>query len=115
MQQGVTAVQAALPPVMLPIGSAYVTLVQLLGGTLFISFGQTVLTNQLKLALAHFAPTVDPERILAVGATAFGTVVTPGQVPGVVLAYNQALTTIFVSGVLTYPFVLRAWMVNCSL
>jgi hypothetical protein len=96
MQQGITAIQAAVPPAMLPIGSAFVMFIQLLGGTLFISFGETLFTNQLRTGLAHFAPTVDAEKILAVGATAFRTVVTPSQVPGVVLAYNQALTRIFV-------------------
>jgi len=97
MQQCITAVQAAVSPAMLPIGTAFVMFIQLLGGTLCISFGQTIFTNQLKSALAHFAPTVDSERILAVGATSFKTVVTPSQVPGVVLAYNQALTKLYVS------------------
>ena len=97
MRQGITAIQAALPPALLSVGSAFVMFVQLLGGTLFISFGQTLFTNQLKTALAHFAPTVDAEKILAVGATAFRTVVTPSEVPGVLLAYNQALIRVNVS------------------
>jgi hypothetical protein len=97
MRQGITAIQAALPPAMLPVGSAYVMFIQLIGGTLFISFGQTLFTNQLKAGLNHFAPTVDVEKILAVGATAFRTVVTAKEVPGVLLAYNQALTKVYVS------------------
>lgn len=97
MQQGITAIQATLTPAMLPIGSAYVMFIQLIGSTLFISFGQTLFTNQLRTALAHFAPTVDAEQILTVGATAFRTVVTPSEASEVVLAYNQALTRIFVS------------------
>jgi len=97
IQQGITAIQVALPPAMLPVGSAIVMFVQLLGGTLFISFGQTIFTNQLKTAIPHFAPEVDSSKILEVGATAFKTVVTPSQIPGVVLAYNQALTRIYVS------------------
>lgn len=82
---------------MLPVGSAFVTFINLLGSTLFISFGQTLFTNQLKSGLIHYAPAVDVERVLAVGATAFRTVVTPGEVQWVLLAYNQALTRIYVS------------------
>jgi hypothetical protein len=67
---------------MLPIGNAFVAFIQLVGGTLFIFFGQTLFTNQLKTRLAHLAPTADAEKILAVGATAFRTVVTPSEVPG---------------------------------
>lgn len=84
---------------MLPVGSAFVTFINLLGSTLFISFGQTLFTNQLKLGLTHFAPTVNVDEVLAVGATAFRTVVTPGEVHGVLLAYNQALTKIYVSSI----------------
>jgi hypothetical protein len=97
MQQGLTAIQAALPPSMLPIGSAFVTFITLLGGTIFISLGETLFTNQLNTALAHFAPTVDAKNLLAVGATAFRTVVAPNEVPGVLLAYNKSLTRVFVS------------------
>lgn len=97
MQQGITAIQSALPSAMTSVGSALVTFVQLLGGTLFISLGQTLFTNQLKLGLAHFAPTVNAEKVLMVGTTAYRTVVTPSEVPGVLLAYNQALTRIYVS------------------
>ncbi len=96
MQQGIIAIQAALPSEMHPIGNAFTMFTQLLGGTLFISFGQTFFENQLKTGLAHFAPTVDAEKVLAVGATDFRTVVTPSQVAEVVLAYNQALTRIYV-------------------
>jgi len=97
MRQGITAIQAAISPAMLPIGSAFVTFIQFLGGPLFISFGQTLFANQLKAGLSHFAPTIDAEKVLGVGATAFRTVVTTSEVPGVLLAYNQALTRVYVS------------------
>ena len=64
---------------------------------MFVSFGQTVFSNQLKGALKHFAPDVDAEVVLRVGATAFRSVVGPGQVGEVVRAYNRALTRVFVS------------------
>jgi hypothetical protein len=99
-QQPITAIQVALPPADISIGNAFVLFVQLLGGALMLSFGQTLFSNQLKTALAHFAPSVDAAKIFAVGATAFKTVVDESQVEGVILAYNQALTHVFVSTIL---------------
>jgi len=96
-QQPMLAIQAALPKEKLAIGNAFVMFTQLLGGALFTSFGQTLFSNQLKPALAHFAPEVDAKAVFAVGATAFRSVVPEESVPGVILAYNQALTRVFVS------------------
>lgn len=70
---------------------------QILGGALFVSFGQTTFSNQLRPALARWAPDVDPEVVFAVGATAFRGVLQEGQVKGVVRAYDEALTKTFVS------------------
>jgi hypothetical protein len=91
-----TAIQTILPKEKLAIGNAFVMFMQLLGGALFISFGQTLFSSQLKIALPHFAPEVDASAVFAVGATAFRTVVPEASVPGVVLAYNRALTRVFV-------------------
>jgi hypothetical protein len=95
-QQPMTAIQTILPKEKLAIGNAFVMFMQLLGGALFISFGQTLFSSQLKIALPHFAPEVDASAVFAVGATAFRTVVPEASVPGVVLAYNRALTRVFV-------------------
>jgi len=70
---------------------------QVLSGALFISFGQTVFSNQLGPALAKYAPDVDAQLLLAVGATNFRSVVDGASVGRVVQAYNLALTRVFVS------------------
>jgi hypothetical protein len=97
IQQNITAIQAALPPTLLPIGTAFVSFIQLLGGTLFISFGQTLFTNELKTGLSQFAPTVDGSAVLGIGNASFRSVVGADEVIGVVKAYNWGLTRIFVS------------------
>jgi len=75
-----------------------------------VSFGQTIFSNQLRPALRVFAPGVDADAIFAVGATSFRTVVAEADVPGVVLAYNRALTRVFVSiSASSSCFVLRLW------
>jgi hypothetical protein len=75
---------------------------QILGGAIFISIGQTILNNQIGPALLKYAPEVDVKAVLAVGATGFRSVVKPESVDGVVMAYNQAITTVFVSSLLLF-------------
>jgi len=96
-QQPLTAVQAALPPSRVSVGTAFLMFSQVLSGALFISFGQTVFSNQLGPALARYAPDVDAQKLLAVGATNFRSVVDGADVGRVVQAYNLALTRVFVS------------------
>lgn len=99
MQQPLTAIQATLPKAEIAMGNAFLMFAQVLGGAIFVSLGQTIFSNQLKPALALFAPDVDAEKVFAVGATAFRTVVEESQVEGVVLAYNRAITRVFYLGV----------------
>ena len=100
LQQPITAVQANLPKDQLAIGSALVAFCQNFGASLFVSLGQTIFANSLSPALAKFAPEVDARKVISVGATNFRSVVWGSSVPRVILAYNKALTTVFVS----FPF-----------
>lgn len=59
-----------------------------------MSFGQTNFSNQLRPASRVFAPEADADAIFAVGTTRFRTVVYAADMPGVVLAYNRALTRV---------------------
>jgi hypothetical protein len=101
-QQPLTAIQAALPPSKIPVGTAFLMFSQVLSGALFISFGQTVFSNQLGPALARYAPEVDAALLLKVGATNFRSVVSEKSIGRVVQAYNLALTRVFVSSVLRW-------------
>jgi len=97
MQQPLIAITVILPKSKLSIGTSLLMFCQVLGGALFLSFGQTIFSNQLTSALEHFAPNVDAREIFEAGATGFRSVVSTDQVQGVVEAYNRALTRIFVS------------------
>ncbi|KAH8800024.1 major facilitator superfamily domain-containing protein [Hyaloscypha sp. PMI_1271] len=99
LQQPLTAVQASLPPPKVPVGTAFLMFSQVLSGALFISFGQTVFSNQLGPALARYAPDVNAALLLKVGATNFRSVVSEESVERVVQAYNLALTRVFFLGV----------------
>jgi hypothetical protein len=96
-QQPITAMQTILPPSKLPIGNAFAMFAQLLGGAILVQLAQTLFENQVGPALEIFAPGVDAQTVLSVGATAFRSVVSPEEEVGVVLAYNRAITRVFVS------------------
>ncbi|KAE8450293.1 hypothetical protein EG329_006721 [Mollisiaceae sp. DMI_Dod_QoI] len=98
MQQPISAIAAILPKSKLAVGNSFLMFCNVLGGAMFVSFGETVFSNQLRGALEKFAPDVDAAAVLAVGATAFKSVVKPEQVGEVVRAYNQALTRAFYLG-----------------
>jgi hypothetical protein len=96
VQQPITALQASLPKADYPIGNSFIMFAQILGGAIFLSLGQLIINNQIGPALLKYAPEVDVKAVLAVGATDFRSVVKPESVAGVVLAYNKAITTVFV-------------------
>jgi len=68
---------------------------QTFGGALFLSFDQTIFSTGLRDALAHFSPEVDAQSIIVAGATGFRDVVSAASLPGVLAAYNQALSHVF--------------------
>lgn len=98
MQQTLVAVQTALPAADIPVGTAIMMFSQTLGGALFISVGQNVFTNQLIKNLGSVVPDLDPKIVLAVGATELKNAIPKNFLPGVLTAYNAALTeTYYVS------------------
>jgi hypothetical protein len=64
---------------------------QTIGGTLFLTFAQTIFSSSLIDGLKEYAPTVNPEVVITAGATAFRQVVKPEEVAGVLTAYNLGI------------------------
>jgi hypothetical protein len=95
MQQTLVAVQTALPAEDVAIGTAIMMFTQTLGGALFISVGQNVFTNQLIKNLGTVVPDLDPKLVLVVGATELKHAIEAKFLPGVLTAYNLALTQTF--------------------
>ena len=96
MQQPLTAIQTAVPASQLSVGTALVVFTQFFGGGILTALGQTVFTNSLGPALNKFAPSIDKQFILNVGATSLRSVVPASELRGVLMAYNQALVHTFV-------------------
>jgi hypothetical protein len=95
--QPVTAVQSLIPREQLAVGSALVVFCMYFGGALFLSLGQTVLINRLRPALAKYLPQVSPQAVINAGAMNARGNVPESVLPDLILAYNQAITQVFVS------------------
>jgi hypothetical protein len=65
------------------------------GGTLFLTFAQTIFSRSLIDGLKEFAPTVDAQAVIIAGASAIKRVVKPDQVKGVLEAYNLGVNRNF--------------------
>ena len=98
MQQSLIGVQVVLPLRDVPTGTAITVFSQTLGGALFISIGNNVFRNKLVEYLAKYTPKVDAASILKAGATGVRSVVDKADLPGVLHAYNDALTQTFIVG-----------------
>lgn len=90
------AAQTVLPTVDVPIGTSLMFFSQLLGGSIFISVGQNVLNNELVKNLSG-VPGFNPASILDAGATTLTHLAEPLRTT-VLLAYNEALRTVFQVG-----------------
>lgn len=93
--QPILAIQNDVPPAQNSVGMALVIFFQTFGGSLFLTFAQTIFDQRLVDDLREYAPTVDPQTVVKAGATAIRQVVTPEQLGGVLEAYNKAVNDNF--------------------
>lgn len=96
-QQPINAVQHTLDQSKMAVGTSLVVFSQFFGGALILALAETDFSSSLRSALKEYAPSVDPALIFDVGATGVRKAVTSEQLPGVLMAYNQAVRNTFVS------------------
>jgi MFS family permease len=96
MQTSGLAVQTVLPPKDIPTGIAVNFFVQQLGGAVFTSVGQAILTNLLASRLSNI-PGFDSLSVVNQGATNLRDAVPPQYLDQVVSAYNYACQRIFLT------------------
>ncbi|KAF9047937.1 major facilitator superfamily domain-containing protein [Panaeolus papilionaceus] len=89
------AVQNVLPMSDIPIGIVIVTFAQSVGGALGVSIGNSLFVNRLVQGLRSFTPSLDPQFVLSLGPTNLGASISADVLPGVIKAYNSAVTTAF--------------------
>jgi hypothetical protein len=96
-RQPLVAVQTVLSMKDVPAGTSVVILVQTLAGAIFVSIAQSLFNNELIKSLHELVPTLDPAIVLAAGATDFRRTLPQDLLPGVIMAYNTALTKAFLA------------------
>ena len=98
-QQPPIVPQAVLAFKDLPIGIAITLFARNFGTALFVSVGNNILDDKLLSGLrARALPGVDPETVLAAGATSFRAVVPSEALGAVVDVYDEALQKVFQVG-----------------
>jgi hypothetical protein len=74
---------------------AILTFSQTIGAAIFLAVAEVIFSHGLRSTLPQYAPTVDPERVIAAGATGFRGIVSEASLPGVLLAYSKSIGHIF--------------------
>jgi len=90
------AVQVVLNKKDMPSGNAIAIFFNSLGGAISISIAQNIFSNTLIKQIPRFTKNIDPAKIIGAGATNIRAVTPPEQLPGVLGAYNTAVTRTFI-------------------
>ncbi|KAI0890175.1 MFS general substrate transporter [Annulohypoxylon maeteangense] len=111
MQSAGLAAQAVLPKPDIPTGISIIFFVQQLGGAIFTSVGQNLLSSYMVQHVSE-VPGLSPEQITNDGATGLVESVPPSSRPAVRKLYNDALTKVFLCamGVSLVAFVAAFFM-----
>lgn len=91
------AAQTVLPTRDVPIGTSLMFFLQLLGASIFVPVGNNVLLTRLSSRLSG-VDGLDPQRIIASGATSLLSSVPEDLRDTVLVAYNAALRDVFIVG-----------------
>ncbi|KAL7908505.1 major facilitator superfamily domain-containing protein [Trichoderma velutinum] len=95
METPLTQAQTVLSLEEAGIGISLVTFCQFFGSSIFLAVAQTVFANVLVSELHKTAPSVNAKTLLRLGTAAVRDYVTSEELPGVLAAYNKAITTVF--------------------
>ncbi|XDG10103.1 hypothetical protein ABKA04_009718 [Annulohypoxylon sp. FPYF3050] len=111
MQSSGLAAQAVLPKPDIPTGISIIFFVQQLGGAVFTSVGQNLLSSYMVKHVSE-VPGLSPEQITNDGATDLVESVPPSSRPAVRKLYNDALSRVFLCamGVALVAFVAAFFM-----
>ncbi|KAK2837003.1 hypothetical protein FQN49_006507 [Arthroderma sp. PD_2] len=95
LQMPIIAVQNAVTAEQQSVAFAIVMATQTFGGSVLLSVGKAIFSNGLETALPTYAPGVNPLTIINAGAGDVKDVVSQQFLPGVLLAYNKAISQVF--------------------
>lgn len=95
LQLPLIAVQTVLEMSEIPIATATMIFLQLFGASVFVSVGNSVLTNKLISYISQNVPGVSASDAARAGATKIRDVIPPEYLKGVIQTYNDALVDVF--------------------
>lgn len=98
MQAPNLAIQATVDKADIPTGMAITFFAQQLGGAIFVTVGQTILSTVVVSRLAGL-PGLDANAVVRSGATELHKLVKPEYIPNVVDAFNHACVVIFITAI----------------
>jgi hypothetical protein len=90
------AIQNALPPIEAATGMSLVIFSQYFGGAVFAALAETILVNSLTNVL-NGSPNIDLQVVIQAGGTDLRAIFPESDLPVVILAYDQAISNVFVS------------------
>jgi hypothetical protein len=88
-------VQAAVGGELLSSGMAFVIFTQSLGPAIILVLCNVIFSSSLSTQLQEKVPQANAEAIIRAGATGFRTIVQPGDLPGVLIAYANSVDRVF--------------------
>lgn len=89
------SIQHNLSPTDMPVAIALLVTAQTYFGALFLSFGDTILTNSLRSSLESSMPESQADAIAHAGASGFRKIVPDGQLGDVLRAYSTSIDRVF--------------------
>lgn len=98
-QVPVSAVQATLPQIDIPTGSAMIIFVQTIGGAFLVSAGTSAFQAKLTSSLQASDGNVDPLKVIGTGATDIRRVFSATDLPFILRAYVDGIQTAFIVSV----------------
>ncbi|KAL4982879.1 major facilitator superfamily domain-containing protein [Aspergillus falconensis] len=94
-QPTLLAVQNGVAPDDLSTAMAILTFSQTFGGSVFLAVASVIFSEGLKSQIPRYAPGVDPQQVIAAGATGFRNIVRDGDLEGVLRGYSKAINWVF--------------------
>jgi hypothetical protein len=98
-QMPIIAVQNNSSKEEVSIVNALVVFAQNLGGAVFLSVDQIIFSSRLRHYLAIYAPEINPQVVIAAGATRIREAVPSASLPGVLLAYSKSFDRVMYLGI----------------
>jgi hypothetical protein len=104
------AVQSNISPDDVSTAMAILTFSQTFGGSIFLAIANVIFTAGLRDQIPRYAPDVNPENVIAKGATGFRDVIAAEDLAGVLRGYAKAVDwTLYLAAALCVVQFASSW------